>query len=166
MPDFAFDTENDNVILKLSTAERFGALHGDVTIPISSIRQVWIQEKPWNTRPWRGMRVGTGLPFVILLGRTVAWKTTDFVAVYSNDDKVVVMDLDETIGSKFHRTVVTSKKAEEVYVKIQEMMDLFHEKDITSGEERRGGGGGGGGIKKSEDQAETIGKLENQKKEE
>lgn len=42
-------------------------------------------------RPWRGLRVGTGLPGVILLGRTVAWRcSADFVAVSGAGPALVV----------------------------------------------------------------------------
>lgn len=74
--------------VRLSTLEKMGALSGDVSVPLSSVTGVHVTDKPYAEL--RGLRVGTGLPFVIVLGRMLYSGGKDFVAIYGTGRTVVV----------------------------------------------------------------------------
>ena len=62
--------EEAALVLQLSSLECLGALHGSSTLPLADIDSVSVSLHPWKERPWRGVRVGTGCPYLILLGRS------------------------------------------------------------------------------------------------
>jgi hypothetical protein len=104
--------EDGAVRLRLSLLERLGALHfGDVCVPLSSVASVHVVASPWRERPWRGLRVGTGLPGVILLGRCVALRqrSVDFVAVRGWRAPALVLQL--RAGARYRRVIVTAPDA-------------------------------------------------------
>lgn len=74
--------------VRLSTLEKLGALSGNVRVPLSSVTAVRVTEKPYSEL--RGLRVGTGLPFVIVLGRMIYSGGKDFVAIYGTGRTVIV----------------------------------------------------------------------------
>lgn len=64
--------------VKLSVWEKIGALHGDLFIPVTSLRGAVLAEKSW----YRGLGAripGTFVPFLAIYG-TYRWKNRDFAA--------------------------------------------------------------------------------------
>ena len=95
--------EGDEVVVELSTMEKVGALLGDVRVPRASVTGARITEDPY--RELRGLRVGTGIPYVIVLGRMVFGGGQDFVAIYRTLPTAVI---DLAPGQRFARLLVSS----------------------------------------------------------
>ena len=95
--------------VQLSPLERFGAFHGNITVPLSAVQSMQIVDHPFQQL--RGIRApGTGFPGVIALG---TWRYSggkDFVAVYDGQ-RGVVIDLD---GTEFRRLVIGTPDPEAV----------------------------------------------------
>ena len=95
-----------SLVVRLSLAEKLGALRGDVTVPLERIRSVRASESGWSEL--RGVRApGTGIPDVISLCTRRGPGVHDFAAVYAGRPVVVV----ETDGASFDRLVVSSRDA-------------------------------------------------------
>ena len=74
--------------LHFSKWEVLGALANGARVPVSDIHRIEVVADPWKVVS--GMRVGTGLPWVILLG-TMMWKgPSDVVAIYRRRPAIVV----------------------------------------------------------------------------
>jgi len=94
--------EGDELLVQLSWLEKIGALLSGVRVPLSSITGARMTETPYAEL--RGIRVGTGIPFVIVLGRMWFGKGSDFVAIYGTG-RTVVIDLTE--DAPFKRLLVS-----------------------------------------------------------
>ena len=104
------ELSSDAVHVRLSALEKLGALHGDLCIPLAQLASAESVAAPWQERPWRGLRVGTGLPRVILLGRMVSWNgSTDFCAIYGRRAPALVLHLRP--GAHYRVVVVTQEDA-------------------------------------------------------
>lgn len=56
-----------DLVVHLQGSEKFWGLHGDIRVPLSSVRTVSMQENPWmRMRGWR--MAGVGIPGRIALG--------------------------------------------------------------------------------------------------
>lgn len=94
--------EGDDLVVHLTRWEKFWAFHGEVRVPLTSVRAVSIPEHPWfELRGWRS--TGTGVPGVAALGTRRHSSGRDFVAVRKNGPAVQV-DLN---GADFERLVVS-----------------------------------------------------------
>lgn len=91
-----------NLEVRLSTLEKLGALLGSVRVPLSSVTAVRVTEKPYSEL--RGLRVGTGLPFVVVLGRMYYSGSKDFVAIYGTGRTVIV---ELAAGAPYRRILVS-----------------------------------------------------------
>lgn len=82
--------DGDTLKVGLSSWENFGALASSFSVPLARIAAVEAVDDPWSVV--RGMRVGTGFPWLILLGTMVRFGSTpnDFVAIYRRRPAVVV----------------------------------------------------------------------------
>ena len=109
MPHVALDTDKGEVVITLSNLEKVGALLGDVHVALTDVASAYVAHEPWRERPWAGLRVGTGLPFVVLLGRLVSTAGVDFVAVYGTKTPALVLQLKR--GARWRRVVVTLENA-------------------------------------------------------
>lgn len=94
--------DGSELVVELSAIEKMGALSGDVRLPLSRIASVRMVDKAYSEL--RGLRVGTGLPFVVVLGRMFHRGGRDFVAVYGTG-RALAIDL--APGERFARIVVT-----------------------------------------------------------
>lgn len=88
--------------VELSFIEKIGAISGNVSVPLSSVEDIRVVEKPYGEL--RGIRVGTGIPYVIVLGRMVYTGGKDFVAVYGTGPTVMVTLRD---GQRYKRIMVS-----------------------------------------------------------
>lgn len=82
--------DGDTLRVGLSAWENLGALASSFSVPLARIAAVEAVDDPWSVV--RGMRVGTGFPWLILLGTMVRFGSTpnDFVAIYRRRPAVVV----------------------------------------------------------------------------
>jgi hypothetical protein len=82
--------DDGELMLALSRRERFGALHGDIRVPLDAVAEVAVTDAPFGEL--RGMRApGTGIPRVIALGTWRALRgEKGFAAVYRGTPGVVV----------------------------------------------------------------------------
>lgn len=82
--------EGDTLRVGLSSLECLGALASSFSVPLARIAAVEAVENPWSVV--RGMRVGTGFPWLILLGSMIRFGSNpnDFVAIYRRRPAVVV----------------------------------------------------------------------------
>ena len=109
------------VVLRLTLLERLGALVlGDVEVPLAQLAAVRAVDQPWRQRPWQGVRVGTGLPYVVLLGRMV-WpgQTADFCAVFGRGPALV---LELAPGAPWRRVVASTPDAEQLAAALQKAL--------------------------------------------
>lgn len=95
--------EGDDVVVELTALEKVGALLGGVRVPRARVTSARMTDDPY--RELRGVRVGTGLPYVIVLGRMIFSGGQDFVAIYRTRPTVVI---DLAPGSAFARLLVSS----------------------------------------------------------
>jgi hypothetical protein len=97
-----------SVTVSLSAVEKIEALHGDVTVPRTAV--VSARGVPDGMAEVHGMRTGTGLPGVILVG-TVRDSDSVTFAVCHGRRPAVVLDL---AGQPYDRIVVTVENPDEI----------------------------------------------------
>jgi hypothetical protein len=89
-----FETEGNDLSLRLSCVEKLEAVHGDVTVRLASVDSVEL----------RGIRApGTGIPNVGAVGTLRGRFGRDFVVAHGKGPAVVV----ELEGADYHRLIVT-----------------------------------------------------------
>lgn len=101
--------EGEALVVRLSVLEKLGAFAGDVRVPLSHVRTARMTEAPYSEL--RGIRVGTGIPFVIVLGRMYYGGGKDFVAVYGQGPTAII-ELDA--GHPYRRLFVSGTSPETV----------------------------------------------------
>ena len=95
-------TSDDTVVVELSPVEKVGALHGDVRVPRSAVRDVRVVEDGFSER--RGLRSpGTAVPRTVALGTWRGRDGKDFVAIRRGKPAVVV----ELDGAGYDRLIVS-----------------------------------------------------------
>jgi len=103
------DVEGEELVVRLGSWEKVGAVRGDLRIPVASAQAARLVDNA--RKEVRGMRApGTGWPGSILLGtfRSKGWK--DFAATY-RDDPGFVLDLE---GQPFRRLIVSADLPDEL----------------------------------------------------
>ena len=100
--------EKDGVLtLKLSTLEKIGALHGDISVSSSQLISKTEVPNPWTRKHLRGFRApGTGFPFLIMLGTMRFKGGKDFCAIYKRTPAVIY----EFADAPFKRWVVSIQR--------------------------------------------------------
>ena len=100
--------EGDELVVKLTTLEKLGAVHDDVRVPWASVRYVRVSESP--LREVRGLRVGLGIPGLVALGTWYARGGRTFAAAHRGSSGVVA----ELDGGLYRKLVVSMPDASEV----------------------------------------------------
>jgi len=97
--------EKDGVLtLKLSTLEKIGALHGDISVSSTQLISKTEVPNPWTRKHLRGFRApGTAIPYRILLGNMRFIGGKDFCAIYKRTPAVIY----EFADAPFKRWVVS-----------------------------------------------------------
>jgi hypothetical protein len=80
----------DRVRLNLSILEVLSAFHGPLEIDLSEIESVEVVANPWARGILRGMRIGTGVPLVALLGTMKYLGGKDFCVIYRRRPNAVI----------------------------------------------------------------------------
>jgi hypothetical protein len=106
--------EGSELTLAFTPLERAGALRPDPRVPLHQVRAVDVVQQPWSIL--RGLRVGTALPWVILLGTMLRRGGNDVVAVNGRGPAVVV-HLDPATG--WQRWICTLPDPADVCARIQ-----------------------------------------------
>ena len=94
--------DGPDLVVKLSSLEKLGALRGNVRVPLTTVQSAEVEPHPWGAL--RGIRVGTGIPGVIALGIRRFVHGQDFTAVVGGKP-VVRVDLSQE--SPFSRLLVS-----------------------------------------------------------
>ena len=84
------EVKNGRVRLNLSLLESLGAIHASPETELSEIDSVEIVENPWTNKVLKGVRIGTGIPFVVLLGTMKYVGGKDFCIVYKRRPNAVI----------------------------------------------------------------------------
>jgi hypothetical protein len=94
---------SDAVTVRLSPAEKIGALHGDVSVPRSAIVSATIVADPMQAVS--GLRApGYAMPGHAKLGTWHHWDGRDFIAVYANRPAVEL----RLTGQQYQRLLVST----------------------------------------------------------
>lgn len=95
------------LVLSLSSAERLGAVHNDIEVPVDSIESITRVESAYDEV--HGLRLpGTAVPGRLLLGTWRPWRrfgSKDFIAVSGRGPGVVIGLVDH----EFTRIVTTAE---------------------------------------------------------
>ena len=111
----------DDVHLELSWTEAIFAstyccgVCSSLRVPYIGVKKIRIVENPW--RELRGMRVGTGAPYVIMLGTRHFCTGKDFWAVYGTGP-AVIMDLDRDF-SPYDRWIFSAEPTDPTVVDLK-----------------------------------------------
>jgi hypothetical protein len=101
------------LVLRLSRAEKLGALHGDVRVALRSVEDLRISRRPFGDL--HGTRApGTGIPRLIALGTWRFRGGKDFAALYRGKEAVIV----DMRGAEFQRLLVATDDPDEVLASI------------------------------------------------
>ena len=85
-----FVINNDRARLQLSFLEALGAVHNSPEIALTEIESVEIVPNPWTSQVLKGVRIGTGVPYVALLGTMKYIKGKDFCIIYKRRPNAVI----------------------------------------------------------------------------
>lgn len=81
--------EGDDLVLRLSTAEKVEGVHGDLRAPLTEVREVTVLDDAHQAAGIRaGLKVGTRLPGVIEVG-TILGRAKRFAAVHHDTPRGV-----------------------------------------------------------------------------
>jgi hypothetical protein len=78
------------VRLNLSWLEAIGGLHSSLEVDISAIESLEVVPNPWTMQVLKGIRIGTGFPFLVLLGTMKYRGGKDFCAIYRRTPSAIV----------------------------------------------------------------------------
>jgi hypothetical protein len=106
--------EDQTITLRFSALEKLGGLRRGASAALSDITSVEVCTDPWSAL--RGLRVGTGIPFVIVLGTMLRSGKNDVVAVYGRKPIVLV---EFGPGAPHERWLWTEAEPAQVVEKIQ-----------------------------------------------
>jgi hypothetical protein len=80
--------ESTDLVFGFRPMERVGALRIAPRVPLASVRSVEVVDAPWSIL--RGLRVGTAIPYLLLLGTMIRRGGNDVVALRGRGAAVVV----------------------------------------------------------------------------
>jgi hypothetical protein len=81
--------DDGELVVRLRVSEKIWSFHGDVRVPLSSVRAVTAPEQTWvQLRGWR--MAGVGIPGLVSLGTRRHGGGYDFTAVYRQRPAVQV----------------------------------------------------------------------------
>jgi len=101
--------EGDDLVVRLSTVEKLEAVHGEVRVPVASIRTVEVLDDALGAI--HGLRVGTGIPGSTAIGTFTSRTAKIFGVVHHDTPRGVRVTLD---GDRFDEIVVGSSDPEAV----------------------------------------------------
>lgn len=84
------EVDSGLVRLRLSLWESLGAIRTSPEIAVTEIESVEVVANPWTNQLLKGVRIGTGIPFVVLLGTMKYLSGKDFCAIYKRRPNAVL----------------------------------------------------------------------------
>lgn len=109
-----FKIQEDQLLLQFSRWEKLGGLRSGAKVQLTDIQSIETVANPWPII--EGLRVGTGMPWVIVLGTMLRRGGNDVVAVYKKRPAVVVT---LRTGSAYQRLIATVPNPEQVVAAVQ-----------------------------------------------
>ena len=76
--------------LDLSLWELLGAIHASPEVRLSEVESVEIVENPWSKNVLKGVRFGTGVPYLALLGTMKYPGGKDFCIIYKRRPNAII----------------------------------------------------------------------------
>lgn len=114
-----FEVEGADLRLVFSWLEMLGGLRSGARVRLSEVESVTVVDDPWPHL--RGLRFGTGMPYVIVLGTMLRGGRDDVVAVYGRRPAVIVALRRE---SRYQRLLATVEEPETVATDIRRWAGL------------------------------------------
>ena len=112
MADLVID--GDDLVVRLTPWQKVMAFHGDVRVPLSSVRRVDVPELTWMAlRGWR--MAGTAIPGRVAFGTRRHGDGYDFTAVSRHHDGAVLVEVN---GHRFDQLLVSADDAPGVAARI------------------------------------------------
>jgi hypothetical protein len=111
--------EGEDLVLRLTAFEQAEALHGDVRVPLSSVRSVEVLDDAIGAA--HGFRVGTGIPGVIVVGTVTAQDTKTFAVVHRDTRRGVRVTLQD---ARFDQLVVGCGHPDEVASRLTDAVQV------------------------------------------
>ncbi|QUW00514.1 hypothetical protein J8C02_03185 [Chloracidobacterium sp. MS 40/45] len=113
-----FEIRDGQLALEFSPLEKLGGLRSGATVELKDIHTIEKVDDPWDILD--GLRFGTGIPWVIVLGTMLRQGGNDVVAVYRRDPAVVV-----TLrpGAPYQRLIATVPQPEQVVATLQTALE-------------------------------------------
>ena len=93
--------DGNELVVRLRAVERMEAVHGEVRVPVGSVRTVEVLDDAM--RAVHGFRVGTGIPGSAAIGTFISRQAKIFAVVHHNTPRGVRVDLD---GAQFDQLIV------------------------------------------------------------
>jgi hypothetical protein len=82
--------KDGRVRLNLSWLEAIGGLHSSLEVDLSAIESIEVVPNPWTMEVLKGIRIGTGFPFLVLLGTMKYRGGKDFCAIYRRTPSAII----------------------------------------------------------------------------
>ncbi|MGH7610987.1 MAG: hypothetical protein ACREN4_03100 [Candidatus Dormibacteria bacterium] len=106
--------DGDQLVVKMTGMEKLESMHGDLRVPLSSVRSVQVSDNP--SAAISGMKlVGTGLPGGTAVGTWTGSEGETF-AVEHHGSRGIVVTLE---GARYQQLVIGCEQPEEVAARIQ-----------------------------------------------
>lgn len=118
-----FELRDGALDLAFTPLETLGGLRRGARVPLSDVAAVEVVDDPWSVA--QGIRVGTGAPWVILLGTMLRRGANDVVAIYGRRPAVVVT---LRAGARWQRLMATVPDAPAVAATIRAALPVAEAK--------------------------------------
>jgi len=101
--------DGDELVVRLRAVEKMEAVHGEVRVPLSSVKMVEVLDDAIGAVP--GFRVGTGIPGSVAIGTFTSREAKIFAVVHHDTPRGVRVDLE---GAQFDELIVGCDDPESV----------------------------------------------------
>ncbi len=109
-----FDVEGGDLVFRFSLLETLGGLRRGARVPLGEVESVEVVQEPWSVAS--GLRVGTGVPGVALIGTMLRRGASDVVALHGRGPAVVVK---LRPGACYQRFIATLPEPSEVVARLE-----------------------------------------------
>ena len=102
------EVDGSDLVLRLTWREKVAGLHGNIRVPLTSVRSVSAPRYPWQAlRGWR--MAGVGVPRIVALGTRRHGTGYDFAVLHRSQPAVQV----ELTSGRFERWLVSVEEGED-----------------------------------------------------
>ncbi|MGD0982379.1 MAG: hypothetical protein ABSA65_01020 [Acidimicrobiales bacterium] len=101
--------DGDELVVRLRAVEKMEAVHGEVRVPLSSVKMVEVLDDAIGAV--HGFRVGTGIPGSVAIGTFTSREAKIFAVVHHDTPRGVRVDLE---GAQFDELIVGCDDPESV----------------------------------------------------